>query len=142
MLATRRYSPPVSNANTEILRQVVEAWNARDIERFVALIHPDAELRTMRAQLEGKAYRGRDGARQAAADIDEDWGELRMELEEVQVTEDRAFARIRLTGRGRTSGVDMDVVTGWIFGFREGLVAFARAYSDPEQAREQLGVAT
>jgi ketosteroid isomerase-like protein len=129
----------MSNTNAEILHRFIAAWNARDIDRVAALTHPDAELRPMRAQLEGKAYRGREGARQGAADLDEDWADLRMQVVELEEVEDRTFTRVRLTGQGKASGVDVDVVTGWIFRFRDGLIVYARAYSDPEHARDELG---
>ena len=42
-------------------------------------MQPDAELHPLRAQLEGKAYRGHEGLREMLADFDQDWEYVRMD---------------------------------------------------------------
>ena len=45
----------MSQENVEIVRQVVDAYNARDTDRFLGLIDPEIEFRSV---FERKTYRG------------------------------------------------------------------------------------
>ena len=90
-----------------VVEEFWEAWNSRDVERAAAVLHPAAELRPMRAQLEGRAYVGNDGLRQLVADVDEDWDGLRIVVERQQARGDQGAQSTRLQGRGRVSGIDL-----------------------------------
>jgi ketosteroid isomerase-like protein len=46
----------------------------------------------------------------------------------------------RVQYRGRTSGVETESPAGWMFKFRHGKVLRFRAFRDPEQALEALGL--
>ena len=57
----------MSRANVETVRRAVDAWNADDLDGFLAELDPDVEWQpAIEPGLEGKAttYRGHDGARQ------------------------------------------------------------------------------
>ena len=43
----------MSQENVEIVRSLTEAFDARDIEAFVAAHHPNAEVRNLRSQIVG-----------------------------------------------------------------------------------------
>jgi ketosteroid isomerase-like protein len=52
----------MSQENVEIVRRSIEAWNGRDLARWFATFHPDAELDWSRSRAPFKGvYRGRDG---------------------------------------------------------------------------------
>src|SRR5207248_6003523 len=55
------------------LDELLDAWNAWDVERAVSLMHPDVEIRGLRAALENTTYRGREEARRFFAELRESW---------------------------------------------------------------------
>lgn len=55
----------MSQANVEIAKEVVDAFNRRDLEGFFALAASDFEwFPAMAGTVEGGGYRGRDGHRE------------------------------------------------------------------------------
>ena len=90
----------MSTENVQIIRRLVEAFNDRDFDSMAEHIQPDAELHPLRAQLEGKAYRGHEGLREMLADFDQDWEYVRMEPEEYRDADDEVVVLGRLHGRG------------------------------------------
>lgn len=95
--------------NAELYRQGVDAWNARDMDGFVALAHPDVEFRSRLTDVEGAAYRGHDGVRQYFADLSETFGDVHMEIEEIEERGDWVVAKLRLIATGSASGAHI----GW-----------------------------
>ena len=130
----------MSAENVETLRRLMAAFNERDLEGMAAHISEDAELYPMRAQLEGKAYRGVAGLGEMFADFDEDWEELRVEIDEIRDSEDQVAARCRLRSRGRASRLDLEVPLGFVWRFRDSKAIYARSYSDPDDAFRAAGL--
>jgi ketosteroid isomerase-like protein len=52
----------VSQDNVEIVRAAFDAWNRGDFDAWISAWDDQAEFHPLRAQLEGGAYRGHDGA--------------------------------------------------------------------------------
>ena len=131
----------MASENAAVIERLVAAFNRHDAEALMAALAEDAELLPLRAQLEGRPYRGHEGARQMLADFDEDWEELRLEVDEMREAGDQVVLVGRLQGRGRTSGVDLDVPVGFLWRLRDGQVVFARTFSEPEDAVSELDAA-
>ncbi len=115
-------------------------FNDRDFERMAAELSEDAELYPLRAQLEGKSYRGPAGVREMFADFDEDWEQLRVEIDELRDAGDQVAVRCHLRSRGRTSGVDLEVPIGFVWRFRDGKAVYMRSYSEPDDALRAAGL--
>ena len=130
----------MSAENVESVRRLMAGFNDRDFDAMAAELSADAELYPLRAQLEGKSYRGPAGVREMFADFDEDWEELRIEIDEMRDVEDRVAVRCRLRSRGRTSGVDLEVPIGFVWRFRDGKAVYARSYSEPADAIRAAGL--
>jgi ketosteroid isomerase-like protein len=124
----------------ELAGQFWSAWNARDIGRMELLSDPAVEFRPLRAQLEGKSYVGPAGLRAIAAEVDEDWDNLQVVVESAQARCDDIAQVTRLQGRGRVSGVDLDVAVGWHVALRGERIVYVRAYSDPKDAFRAAGI--
>ena len=95
-------------ANAELYRRGVEVWNERDAERFVELCHPEIEFRSRLTEVEGGAYRGHEGVRSYFADLEETFGEIRMEVEAIEEHGDWVVGTLRLIGTGKASGADIE----------------------------------
>jgi ketosteroid isomerase-like protein len=130
----------MSASNVEVIRRVVDAFNARDLDRLLEDLQPDVELHPLRAQLEGKAYRGHEGIREMLADFDEDWEYVQLRPEEFRDAGDTVVVLGRLGARGRTSGVDLDVPMGFVWKLRDGKGAYAETFSEPADALRDAGL--
>jgi ketosteroid isomerase-like protein len=130
----------VSIENVQIIRRLVEAFNDRDLEAMFAVMDPQAELYPLRAQLEGKAYVGHDGLREMLADFDQDWDLVKMDPHDFREADDSVVVLGRLHGRGRASGVELDVPMGFVWTLREGKVVRARTYPEQAEALRAAGL--
>jgi ketosteroid isomerase-like protein len=120
--------------NVELAHRVIDTWNRGDYEAWIELFDEDCEFRPLRAQLERQAYRGHDGLRQFEQDLTEDWERVRFALNEVREVGDQVVLLARFHGRGRASGAEVDIPIGVVARVREGKVAEARMFSDPDEA--------
>jgi hypothetical protein len=73
----------MSRQNVELMRRIIEAFNARDIEAFIAYCDPGSEFHSLLAGTVGGAvYHGHDGMRSWHQDLGDAWGdEIRTEPE-------------------------------------------------------------
>lgn len=130
----------LSSQNLETVRRVAAAFNAGDVDGFVAGLDPHVELHSLRAQLEGKPYRGHAGARKMFIDFDEDWEELRIEIDELRDADEEVVALCHLRSRGRASRVDLDVPVGFVWRLRAGKVVYGKIYSEQADALRAAGL--
>ncbi len=130
----------MSTENVQIIRRLVEAFNDRDIDSVVQDMQPDVELHPLRAQLEGKAYRGHDGVREMLADFDQDWESIQVDAEEFRDADDEVVVLGRLRARGRASGIDLDVPMGFVWTLRDGKVVRIRSFSEQADALRAAGL--
>jgi ketosteroid isomerase-like protein len=102
----------MSQEDVEIVRRLVEAINARDLEweRYYAeFFDPQVEYRTSMEDPDAAIHRGRQAYRRYLEQWLESFDGLHIDVEEyIDVGDDRVFTWSRFTGRGRTSGVPAD----------------------------------
>jgi ketosteroid isomerase-like protein len=123
----------------DTVARMFDAYNERDVERILALTHPDCELVPFRAQLEGTSYRGHEGVRRFVRDMEDDWQALMIEPAEMVAHGDVVVVTGQVKGTGRTSGVAIDFVAGVVVELRDELVFRIRSYNDPDEARRAAG---
>ena len=125
----------------EIIRRLVAAFNERDAEAMFPDLDPDAEIYPLRAQLEGKAYRGHAGAREMLADLAEDWESMVFEIDELRAADDDQVVLLgRLITRGRASRMDLDVPIALLWRLRDGKVVYGKTFSEPAEALRAAGL--
>jgi ketosteroid isomerase-like protein len=131
----------MSQANVEIAKQVMHAFNRRDVEGFVALATPDFEwFPAMPVIVGGSGFRGREGIERYLADIGDTWEDYRVRAEELRDLGERVLMLGRIEGRGRGSHAWIDAQTGTIFDFRGGKVSRVRTYLDHGEALQAAGL--
>ena len=141
MSAAAAPAPTRSAKNIEIVRSAVDAWNRGDHEAWIEWFAPDSEFRPLRAQLEAHAYEGHDGLHRFIADLAEDWEQVRfVAAGELRAGGDQVVGLFRFQGRGRASGVEIDVPVGIVAGIRHGEIARLQMFSDPAEALELAAV--
>src|SRR3954453_6116387 len=125
----------MSEQDVQLVRQVFEAINRRDVQAMLDAYHPDADMSTLTSELvSGKPYRGHSGIREYFSSFADVWEELRLEPEEIRDLGDRILVVGRWSSRGRESGAEVESPAAWIFAVRDGRVVFSRAYRDAEEA--------
>ena len=123
-----------------LLTASIDAFNDRDLDRFLETMAPDVEAHTLLAELAGTPFRGHDGLRRWWEETHESWEYQRIDIERVEPTEDGGVAMISLVGRGKASGVELDMRLGLLFRVRDGLCSYLRIYDDRAEARRAAGL--
>ena len=107
---------PFGCHTSELALEVVDAVARRDAPRLLELTDPEVEWQSFLADLgEGGVYRGHDGMRRYVNDVED-------ALDVIQL-----------------HGVDRDTMRR-MAKFRDGRVILLRAFRDPEQAFEAVGL--
>jgi ketosteroid isomerase-like protein len=128
----------MSQENVEIARSVFRRWNAGKRSFPDEEIHPDVVLVS---RLLGKAVHGRAGVRRYLREIDEQFDEWTMAIEDWRDGGDRVAALGHVHLRGRRSGVVFDQPVGILFEIRDGqLLRFETFLDEPADAFEAAGL--
>jgi ketosteroid isomerase-like protein len=96
----------MSQENVEIVRRWVGAYE-QDIDTFRELMHPEIEWAPFEAN--HTVFYGPEGAEQIRAGWLDAWAEHHIEIEEIVDGGDDLVVVMHLVGRGRGSGVEIDV---------------------------------
>jgi ketosteroid isomerase-like protein len=126
----------------ELARKVLEALGARDAARLIALSDPGVEWYSFFAMSEGGAYHGHDGARRYMSDLDDAFEVGLAEVDSALEVGDVAVLVGRIRYRGKGSGVESASPAGWMLKFRNGKLICFRAFREPEQALEAVGLSS
>ena len=118
-----------------LARRVVAAYNSRELEEQIELFDPDVEFLPLRAVLEDTVYRGHDGVRQFARDLEESWSEAHIEILEFEVRGEQALSISRLRLKGRSSGALTEVMAAGAWFVRDGRVLRLAYHQTVESAR-------
>jgi ketosteroid isomerase-like protein len=129
----------VATGDLEAVRHGIDAYNRGDVEAMLETTSEDVVMVPMRSLLEGGEYRGHEGVRRFMADMDEDWSEREIEIEEIRELDDSylVLGRFRAVGR---SGTEVTFPLAWHSVMRDGKLWRMTAYSDREAAFRELGM--
>jgi ketosteroid isomerase-like protein len=120
--------------NVELVKQAIEAFNATEVEGFVALATDDFEWSPSMVAIEGQVFRGSEGIRAYCASLDDVWSEFRILPDSFRDSGDTVLMLGSLRGRGRSSGVTVDESLGMVFDVRDGKIARIRGFLDHAEA--------
>jgi ketosteroid isomerase-like protein len=125
----------MSQENVEIARLGYERFNRGDIDGFLDLAAPDIEWRDHGA-FDTSAVTGKDAVRAFIETVMEPWEEFHKEPEEIiDLGGDRVLGMFHATGRGKGSGIEVDVRGGDLLTIREGRVVGFTAYPRAQALR-------
>jgi ketosteroid isomerase-like protein len=131
----------MSEGNVELHRRFIEAFNAHDLEAFIAHFDPSAEFRSVFAAVGGATYRGHDELPNYIRDLKDAWGdEIRIEPEVYFDLGQHTLLYLLSHGRGRQSGADVAMPVALMARWRDRLIVYMRSYTDREEALNDLGV--
>ena len=131
----------MSEENVETVQRAVEAWNADDLDAFLAELDADVEWHpAIEPGLEGKAttYRGHDGARKVWRDDRGEGGErLTNRPQEFRDLGESVLALGQINMTARATGIEFSQEVGEVIDFRAGKIV-QKSITD----REPIRVAT
>jgi ketosteroid isomerase-like protein len=134
----------MSKENLETLQRAQDAWNAEDLDAWLAELDPEAEWHTALEQaLEGRGstYRGHHGLRRAWGEYrSEAWGGLMNQIQEVRDLGDSVLVLGHLDVSGRTSGVEFSQELGQLVTFRGGKILRTQDFLTHAETLEAAGL--
>jgi ketosteroid isomerase-like protein len=130
----------MSEANVEIIRRVWDAAERRDTDALFALFDPAIvwDLRTVPGPLAG-VYYGHEGVRQYFRAWLDSFETHNTEAETFIDAAGNVVAGIRLSGRGKTSGVEVEMSRWGVHRIRKGLVIHVEFFETKAEALEAAG---
>ena len=131
----------MSGRNVELSRRLLDAFNAGDIEAFIAYFDPSIELHSAFAAVDGSVYHGHDELRRWYRGIEEVWGgEIRLEPEAYFDLGERTLAFQVGYARGSQSGATVSMPLAMVARWRKGLIVYFETYIHRDDALRELGV--
>jgi uncharacterized protein len=132
----------MSKESVERVRRSLDGWNRGDVDAWLATAHPEIEfISAIARQIEGDetVWRGHAGLRRFWDEWHSVWN-LNIEVSEMHDLGDTVVALGRIQTRGKASGVELESPVAYVFEFEEGLTRKVRAYMDPSEALQAVGL--
>jgi ketosteroid isomerase-like protein len=129
----------MSQENVETVRGVMSAYVAGDNEAALAAFDSEVEFDAS-ARPEGQVFRGRSGVAEAMRVWTGAWADWRVEVEEIIDAGDRVLLIARQSGRGKGSGVKVELQEFQVWTFRDGTVIHWKGFLDRDEALEAAGL--
>ncbi len=126
----------MSQENVELVRSWFERWNRgeRGLERE---LHPDVEIFS---RIQPTPYRGVEGFRQWTREIDEQFQEWCLVVDDWRDEGDIVAALGHVRMRGHGSGIEFDQPLGWVIEISEGKLHGLQIFLDPAEALKAAGL--
>jgi uncharacterized protein len=130
----------MSQENVEIVRRMYEAVNRRDLDAWSELLDPEIEYHDAPGLPGGGVHNGREAVRRHAEGYLDAWSEARVEADP-RLAGNQLIARLRYTGTGRTSGIDVETPEfGAVFDLRGDRISRVRQFTTYADALEAAGL--
>ena len=130
----------MSQENVETARQVFAAWEADDLEGFLASVDEELVTRRHPPMPDPGTWHGRAGALALVAEWLESFDDFTVKAEEFVDSGDHVVVRTLQGGRGTGGGVPVTGAVWFVLGFRSGRMVTWDIYDAREQALEALGL--
>jgi ketosteroid isomerase-like protein len=134
----------MSQENVEIVRTLIKQWNAgdRDLARSSEYVDPAIELESPLSSLAGEPYRGYAGIEKWMRDLDEQFAEWAINIDDVRQAGETVVAIVTINARGRASGVPLEFDGASVFDFgSDRRLVRAHIYPDVQEALKVVGLA-
>ena len=129
----------MSQENVEVAHRLIDAFNRRDLDAFLALVDREVEYRVLMVEVEG-TFHGHDDMRKMWEEILAVAPDLAMEIEETRDQGNFVIGAIRYRFHGRGSGVPLEG-TFWAVGeYRDQKLIADRHYGSEAEAIEAAGL--
>jgi ketosteroid isomerase-like protein len=134
----------MSEENVDAIKRGIDAWNADDLEAFLAEFDADIEYHpSIEPGLEGKAtvLRGHDGVRKGWREYrGEAWERLTMRPQEFRDLGESVLVLGQMKLTARTTGIEFSQEIGQLYEFRKGKIVRVRDFLTHAEALEVAGL--
>jgi ketosteroid isomerase-like protein len=128
----------VTAAREELIRQEYARWNAGEREIDPQVVHPDV---VVHSAMTNATYHGYEGGRRWMAEIDDQFEDWHLSIEEFkEASDDRLLGIGTIHLRGRGGGVEFDQPVGWLFTFSGERLMSITTFPDRAQALAAAGL--
>ena len=124
----------MAEANVDVLRRGYAALNRGDLSVVLELLHPEIEWHEPSPSPDAGTHRGRESFERFLRGWLESFEEFRVEPERIVDRGDRLVAVVRQTGKGRSSGAEVDARLAHVRTIADGKAVRWEAFADPEEA--------
>jgi ketosteroid isomerase-like protein len=132
----------MSRENVEIVGRVYAAFNSEDLERILALMHPDFETAVPpELSPEPDTYRGHNGIRRYFDSFREAMNEIRFDQGDSRGSGASVVVAVRLSAKGRSTGILVEQHLGQVWTVRNGKATHVRSYASYPDALTAVGLA-
>jgi ketosteroid isomerase-like protein len=134
----------MSQENVETVWRAYEAWNADNLDAFLAELDPEGEWHpSIEPALEGgeTAYRGLDGVRKAWDDYRGGaWERLTLQVQEIRDLGESVLVLGHIDLTARTTGIEFSEEVGMLLTFRAGKILSSHDFLSHAEALEAAGL--
>jgi hypothetical protein len=131
----------MSQENVELHYRVVDLFNLRNLQAYLALMDPDVEWTPYEVWVQGgEPYRGHAGIRSWWEETFAVLPDLRAEVYEIRDFGDRTFASGCLRGHGAGSGASIERAMWLANEWRDQRTVWASAFGSKTEALEAAGL--
>jgi anti-sigma regulatory factor (Ser/Thr protein kinase)/ketosteroid isomerase-like protein len=136
--AAREAEPAASDENCRVVRELFDAFAARDVSRTTQLVDRGVMMEPLSTPVERRTpYLGVDGLRRYLQDLDATWDTFDVTIDELRADAEHVVAIGRI--RARQLDVELDEPAGFAFRLRDGKVVWAKVYPSHEEALAAVG---
>lgn len=125
----------------DIVRRGYDAFSRGDVDAVLAVLDSEVVWHAPPSLPESGTFHGREEVRRWLEGYADAWEKTRVDLEDIREEGDRVIAQVRVSGRGRGSGI---AVSGnsdlHVWKLRGGLVYFVRMYQGTRDALQAEGL--
>ena len=131
----------MSQENVEIVRRAWEAWGRGEWGSLYALYHPDIvwDASALRGPIAG-VYHGHEGVRRYFREWLESFEAHEARAETFIDAGDDVIVGLRLRGRGKASGVEVEMARCNVYRIRGGLAVRVELFETEAEALEAVGL--
>jgi ketosteroid isomerase-like protein len=129
----------MSEPNVELAREAVEALNRRDFQAFLGYMDEGIEVESRLVSMEGKLS-GHDGVKRWWTEWFDTFPDYTVEVVEIEDFGDVLLCRLRATGRGAGSGVQLEDNVFQANRWRSGKCVWWRNFERRDEALATLGL--
>jgi ketosteroid isomerase-like protein len=123
--------------NVALAKRAVEAYQRGDLDAFLDLMDPDFEVFNSPEMPNAGTFRGHEGYLRWIGEWLDAWEYFKLDPQEyVPVGERHVLIRQRQYGKGKGSGVEVDMEVWYMAEFRDGVGVRMHLYPTREQALE------
>ena len=125
----------MSRENVEVAAAWYEAYNRKDMEGALALMHVDVDCTSAgMSGVEGSSHMGHEGMRRYFTDLWETWEDPQVVVEQLFERGDHVVMLGYTTGAGKLSGISVDFPVASVIYVEDGLIRRYRTYREWDEA--------